>query len=129
MLVKPEPIQNVVTGVSKCCGCLANYDPLCRRDYYFICSWCGDGCELMPSGSFNDDMIHRTGLPADVMGLIHDLCYHVESRGVAGYIKRAQRILSVDGCGSPVRGVSSPKSNSSAASLTSEIERLTKIQD
>lgn len=51
--------------------------------------------------AFNDDMIRRSGLPRDVMGLIHDLCYHVPSRGVEGYVKRAQRILSVDGCGKP----------------------------
>jgi hypothetical protein len=67
--------------------------------------------ECIPA-PFNDDMIRRIGLPRDVMGLIHDLCYHHEGRDVDGYVKRAQRILSVNGCVSPAPGVSSPKSES-----------------
>lgn len=49
------------------------------------------------------------------MGLIHDLCYHIDSRAVEGYVERAKRILSVDGCGSPGISVSSKES---AASLS-----------
>lgn len=70
-----------------------------------------------PCFVFDDDMIRRGDLPRDVMGLIHDLCYHVESRGVEGYVKRAQRILSVDGCGSDAPRVSS-KDSPLAASLS-----------
>lgn len=67
------------------------------------------------STSFNDDMIRRSELPADVMWLIHDLCYHIESRGIEGYVKRAQRILSVDGCGSLVARASSSASATSVS--------------
>lgn len=50
---------------------------------------------------FNEDQIRRTGLPQDVMGLIHDLCYHVNNnlrgtmnkRAVENYVVRAQNIL------------------------------------
>lgn len=50
---------------------------------------------------FNEDQIRRTGLPQDVMGLIHDLCYHVnnnlrgtmDERAVENYCGRAQEIL------------------------------------
>lgn len=45
------------------------------------------------STGFNDDMIRRSGLPGDVMGLIHDLCYHHEGRDVSNYVMRAQEIL------------------------------------
>lgn len=43
--------------------------------------------------NFNDDMIQRRGLPQDVFELIHDLCYHVESRDFYDYVRRAQKIL------------------------------------
>lgn len=42
---------------------------------------------------FNEDMIRRTGLPADVFGLIHDLCYDHEGRDREQYKTRAQEIL------------------------------------
>lgn len=48
---------------------------------------------------FNEDMIRRSvkltngPLPMDAFRLIHDIAYHVESRGVAGYVSRAQDIL------------------------------------
>lgn len=42
---------------------------------------------------FNDNMIRRTGLPKDVMCLIHDLCYHHDGRDVYNYVERAQAIL------------------------------------
>jgi hypothetical protein len=42
---------------------------------------------------FNDDMIQRRDLPQDVFELIHDLCYHIESRNIGDYVRRAQKIL------------------------------------
>lgn len=42
---------------------------------------------------FNEDMIERDGLPKDVFGLIHDLCYHHDGRDVNNYVQRAQEIL------------------------------------
>lgn len=50
---------------------------------------------------FTEDDIKRTGLPKDVMGLIHDLCYHVnnnlrgtlDDKAVENYVLRAQEIL------------------------------------
>lgn len=45
---------------------------------------------------FNEDMIRRKGLPADVRGLIHDLCYDHEGRDREQYKKRAQEIMKRD---------------------------------
>ena len=42
---------------------------------------------------FNEDQIRRVGLPMDVFGLIHDLCYHHDGRDVNNYVERAQAIL------------------------------------
>lgn len=42
---------------------------------------------------FNEDMIVRRRLPADVRSLLHDLCYHHRGRDVFGYVRRAQDIL------------------------------------
>jgi hypothetical protein len=42
---------------------------------------------------FNDDMIRRSGLPKDVMELVHDLAYHRHGRDVWGYVARAHEIL------------------------------------
>lgn len=55
---------------------------------------------------FNEDQIKRTGLPQDVMGLIHDLCYHVnnnlrgtmDKRAIENYCGRAQEILKIANC-------------------------------
>lgn len=47
--------------------------------------------------AFNDDMIRRGGLPSDVMGLIHDLCYHHDGRSVRAYVSRAREILKAPG--------------------------------
>jgi hypothetical protein len=54
-----------------------------------------------PMKPFTEDDIKRTGLPADVFGLLHDLCYHVnnklrgtlDARATRNYVSRAQRIL------------------------------------
>jgi len=51
--------------------------------------------------NFTEDDIKRTGLPADVFVLLHDLCYHVNNnlRGnmdelaVRNYVRRAQQVL------------------------------------
>ena len=56
--------------------------------------------------NFTEEDIKRTGLPKDVMELIHDLCYHVNNnlrgtmydRAVENYVVRAQNILKVDKC-------------------------------
>lgn len=42
---------------------------------------------------FNEDMIRRRRLPADVAALVHDLCYHHDGRNVWTYVRRAQEIL------------------------------------
>ena len=54
---------------------------------------------------FNEDQIKRDGLPVDVFGLLHDLCYHVDNdmrgtldeRAVANYVERARAILRTPG--------------------------------
>jgi len=56
--------------------------------------------------NFSEEDIKRTGLPRDVMELIHDLCYHVsnnlrgtlDDRAVENYVVRAQNILKLDKC-------------------------------
>lgn len=53
---------------------------------------------------FNDDMIRRSGLPPDVMSLLHDLCYHHEGRDVWSYVNRAQLALMARRAPSVVRG-------------------------
>jgi len=42
---------------------------------------------------FSEDDIRRDGLPADVFGLLHDLCYHHDGRDVWNYVRRAQEML------------------------------------
>lgn len=50
-------------------------------------------CKPNPIHGFNDEMIHRHDLPQDAFELIHDLCYHIASRDVIDYVRRAQKIL------------------------------------
>jgi hypothetical protein len=51
------------------------------------------GLSSRMSEEFNDDMIHRSDLPEDVFGLLHDLCYHHDGRDVSDYVSRAREIL------------------------------------
>jgi hypothetical protein len=54
-----------------------------------------------PMKPFNEDDIKRTGLPADVFGLLHDLSYHIngnlrgtlDNAAFENYVTRAQIIL------------------------------------
>jgi hypothetical protein len=47
----------------------------------------------MKTPRFNDDLIRRDDLPRDVFEIIHDLCYHVPSRDINSYVRRAQEAL------------------------------------
>lgn len=47
----------------------------------------------MKTPRFNDDLIRRDDLPRDVFEILHDLCYHVPSRDIHGYVRRAQQAL------------------------------------
>lgn len=42
---------------------------------------------------FNEDMIRRRRLPADVRGLLHDLCWHMAKTPVENYVQRARAIM------------------------------------
>jgi hypothetical protein len=53
-------------------------------------------------GKFNDDMIRRKFLPADVRGWLHDLCYDHEGRDPKNYKKRAQEIMKAERSPEPV---------------------------
>ena len=48
------------------------------------------------SQRFNDDQIKRSDLPADVFGILHDLCYDVPSRDRRQYRRRARVALKVN---------------------------------
>ena len=46
-----------------------------------------------PEYRFSEDDIRRDGLPKDVFGLLHDLCWHHDGRDVWNYVRRAQEML------------------------------------
>ena len=52
---------------------------------------------------FNEDMIRRQRLPADVRSLIHDLCYDHEGRDRKQYQRRAQEIMKAERSPKPKR--------------------------
>ena len=43
--------------------------------------------------AFNDDKILRSDLPRDVFKILHDLCYHICSKDIRDYVRRARAAL------------------------------------